>query len=162
MGSGSIMYIVRVLTIISSWTCANDLSFFLICSFSYLIKKASKTRKDMQGIHEGTGAMLLPTLLAAAPSSIPVLLCMPQPKFSSMYPLHCHVLPLSALPFFLSNCLTHRHSLIKVLLLSHREVNSNYWGDFFTWMCLCLFPSLCTGSGVILLFFLLFRIVCFL
>lgn len=47
----------------------------------------------MQGIHEGTGAMLLPTLLAAVPSSIPVLLYMHQPKFSSMYPLHCHVLP---------------------------------------------------------------------
>lgn len=27
----------------------------------------------MQGIHEGTGAMLLPTLLAAVPSSISVL-----------------------------------------------------------------------------------------
>lgn len=57
--------------------------------------------------------------------------------------------------FFLSNCLTHRHSLIKVLFLSQREVNSNYWGDFYTWMCLCFFPSLCTGSGVFLFFFLL-------
>lgn len=45
----------------------------------------------MQGIHEGTEVMLLPTLLAAY--SISVLLYTPWPQFSSMYPMHCHVLP---------------------------------------------------------------------
>lgn len=66
----------------------------------------------MQGIHEGTGAMLLPTVLAAVPSFILVLLYLPRPKFSSMYPLHCTVMYslLPVLPAFLSNFLTHRHN----------------------------------------------------
>lgn len=88
----------------------------------------------MQGIHEGTGAMLLPTLLVAVPSSVPVLVyCIrSQPKFSSMYPLHCRVLSLlPVLPAFLSNCLAIRH---KVLSKSKRS----YWGGFFSQMCICV------------------------
>lgn len=58
--------------------------FYLFFFFSN--KKASKTRKDMQGIHEGTGALLLPTLLAAVPSSIPVLLYLPRPRVQQHVP----------------------------------------------------------------------------
>ena len=54
----------------------------------------------MQGIHEGIGAKLLPTLLAAAPPtpSPPLSLCnciRPGHKFSSMCPLYRPVLPFS-------------------------------------------------------------------
>lgn len=55
----------------------------------------------MQGIHEGIGAKLLPTLLAAATlhtPSPPLSLCnciRPGHKFSSMCPLYRRVLPFS-------------------------------------------------------------------
>lgn len=47
----------------------------------------------MQGIHEGTGAMLLPVLLAATPPfpSSCATVYDPAPD-GSMYPLHCHLL----------------------------------------------------------------------
>lgn len=98
----------------------------------------------MQGIHEGTGAMLLPTLLAAAPSSIPMLLCRPQPEFSSMYPLHCHVLPPLCASFFLFffNCLTHRHSRTQSAFSKSKRSHLK----LLRWLlygCVCVFsPSL--------------------
>lgn len=47
----------------------------------------------MQSIHEGTGAMLVLTLLSAL-LFIPVLLYFfPRPKFGSMHPTYCHELP---------------------------------------------------------------------
>lgn len=141
--------------------CKSCVSIFFISSFSFLIKKASKTRKDMQGIHEGTGAMPLSTLLAAVPSCIPVLLYMPQPKFSSMYPLHCHSPSSLCFLLSLSNCLTHRHNRTQSAFKCQREVSSNYRGGFFTWMCLCVFPPLLYALTA-MVYFLFFPIVCFL
>lgn len=94
--------------------------------------KASKTRKDMQGVHEGTGATLLPTLLVAVPSSVPVLVYCICPSPSSAACTLCTVVYslLPVLPAFLSNCLAHRH---KVLSKSKRS----YW-DGFSPMCICV------------------------
>lgn len=105
--------------------------FYLFFFFSN--KKASKTRKDMQGIHEGTGAMLLPTLLVAVPSSVSVLVYCLCPSPSSAACTLCTVVYslLPVLPAFLNNCLAIRH---KVLSKSKRS----YWGGFLSQMCICV------------------------
>lgn len=51
----------------SSWTCAKLHVSILYLFFSFSNKKASKARKDMQGIHEGTEAKLLPTACSCCP-----------------------------------------------------------------------------------------------
>lgn len=54
----------------------------------------------MQGIHEGTGVMLLPALLAAVPSSTPVLLYMPRPRSAACTLCTVVYLLLPVLPAF--------------------------------------------------------------
>ena len=78
----------------------------------------------MQGIHEGTEAMLLPTLLAAVPS-IPALLYVPQPKSSSMYLMHCHALPPPSASCFSEYPLDTQKQLYSKCSLRQREVISN-------------------------------------
>lgn len=69
----------------------------------------------MQGIHEGTEAKLLPTLLAAAVPSIPVLpycIC-PSPSSAACTLSTVVYTLLPVLPAFLSNSFTQKHSCIQ-------------------------------------------------
>lgn len=133
--------------------------FYLFFFFSN--KKASKTRKDMQGIHEGTGAMLLPTLLVAVPSSVSVLVYCLCPSPSSAACTLCTVVYslLPVLPAFLSNCLAIRH---KVLSKSKRS----YWGGFLSRMCICVsvffFSPIYELTEMVYFAFIVFQIVCLL
>lgn len=80
-------------------------------------QKASKARKDMQGIHEGTGAMLLPVLLAATPPP-PKLLCncvSPRPSWAActLFTVSCSLFSpfLYFIPDLLSICLIRTQSV---------------------------------------------------
>lgn len=152
----------------SSWTCANYVSIFYLFFF-FSNKKASKTRADMQGIHEGTGAMLLPNSSCCRPPP-PLFLCYcicPQPKFSSMYPLHCHVLPppcASCLFFFFCWVITlHTDAIVpKVLSKSKRShLQLLRWLFFMdVYMCLCVFsPPLCVDSNGVFSFSFCFSLL---
>lgn len=80
----------------------------------------------MQGLHKGTEAMLLPSLLAAVPF-VSTLLYVSRPKSSSMY-LYALPPPTRASCFF---WVTAWHSATKCSL-RQREVISVSWGGFFS------------------------------
>lgn len=92
--------------------------FYLFFFFSN--KKASKTRKDMQGVHEGTGAMLCrPLLHSCVTVYAPVRVQQHVPSALSCTPSSlCFLL-------FLSNCLTTRRNRKQSAYQSQREVTSN-------------------------------------
>ncbi len=148
----------------SSWTCANYVSLFFICSFSFLIKKLQKRERTCRAYMKVLEQCLCPLcLLPSPPLSLCYCIC---PSQSSAACTVCTVMYslLPVLPAFLSNC-TQRQSYPKCFP-SQREVISNYWGGFFTWMCMCLCvfspPSMRWQRCCILFFILFFPIVCFL
>lgn len=148
MGSGSIAYIVRVLMIQSSWTCANYVSLFFICSLSFLIKKKKKKLQKRERTCRAYMKVLeqcfCPLCLLPPP---PLFLCYcvgPSPSSAActlctvMYSL------LSALPFFFFffNCLTHRHSRTQSAFSKSKRSHLK----LLRWLlygCVCVFsPSL--------------------
>lgn len=96
----------------------------------------------MQGLHKGTEAMLLPSLLAAVPF-VSTLLYVPRPKSSSMY---LYALPPPHLCFllFLSNCLTLSHKVLSETKRSH--LCFLRWLLFFGCVSVLLF-TLCIDSS---------------
>lgn len=118
----------------------------------------------MQGIHEGTGAKLLPTLLAAIPSSSPVLLYTPRPRSTACTLCTVVYSLLPVLPAFLSNCLTHRHNCTQSAFSNSKRSHLQLprWRLYMD-VSLCVFFFLPLYALAEILFFILFfPIVCFL
>lgn len=88
-------------------------------------------------------------LLPPPPLSLSMLLCWPQPKFSSMLPLHCHVLPppLPELHLFIYLCFF-------FVLRTRRHTSCFIWGGLFMQSCLCVFLPSMRRQWWILSFFL--------
>lgn len=111
----------------------------------------------MQGIHEGTEAMPLPTLLAA----VPFISCT---TVSAPAPVQQHVpSALSCSPSslcFLLYCLTHRHNRTLSALSSQRNLLLQRWLLYMD-VSLCCSPAMRWQQWCIS-FFILFPIICFL
>ena len=124
------------------------MSLFFICSFSFLIKKLQKRERTCRAYMKVLEQCFCPLCLLPSP---PLFLCyctvpaLYRPKFSSMHPLHCHVLPPPcASCFFFSVIASHADTIVpKVLFLSQRGVISNLlrWLLYMD-VSLCLFPHL--------------------
>lgn len=130
--------------------------------FSLSVKKASKARKDLQSIHEGNGATLPPHSARTPPHLFSPLSCWPQPKFSSMLPLHCHVFPSSS-PSFIFFLYLYLYMCMFLLPHARRHTSCIIWGGVggsYLYSCACLFSfPTCDDSGELLLSFPLFPIV---
>lgn len=147
------------------WTCRlYSVGLFLSLFFPCLLKKLQKRERTCRAYMKVMERRFRPTLLAPPPPHFfSPLSCWPQPKFSSMLPLHCHVSPPSS-PSFIFFLYLYLYMCMFLLPHARRHTSCIIWGGgrggSYLCSCACLFSfSTCDDSGELLLSFPLFPIV---